>query len=112
MESDACQQALEQMEKVVKTVKPAYEGFWHQNDSDILNRLNEAAKKLKDRCAEMKKDTINGMSQQEDPVTPSDKCVTCNHPIEQHLLACSKNTLQHDLKEIIHEVLLYSLLNP
>ena len=52
---DASQQALEEMEKVVKTVKPAYEGFWHQNDSDILNRLNEAAKKLKDRCAEMKK---------------------------------------------------------
>ena len=26
---DASQQALEEMEKVVKTVKPAYEGFWH-----------------------------------------------------------------------------------
>ena len=57
---DASQQALEEMEKVVKTAKPAYEGFWHQNDSDILNRLNEAAKKLKDRHAEMKQDTIEG----------------------------------------------------
>ena len=92
---DASQQTLEQMENVVKTVKPAYEGFWHQNDSDILNRLNEAAKKLKDRCTEMKKDAINGTSQQEDPVTPSDKCVTCNCPVEQHLLECSKNTSQH-----------------
>ena len=51
------------MEKVVKTVKPVYEGFWHQHDSDILNRLNEAAKKLKDRGAEMKKDAINETSQ-------------------------------------------------
>ena len=67
---DANQQALEQMEKVVKTVKPAYEGFWHQNDSDILNRLNEAAKKLKDRCAEMKMDAINETSQREDQVSP------------------------------------------
>ena len=48
---DGSQQALEEMEKVVKTVKPAYEGFWCQNDSNILNRLNEAAKKLKDRHA-------------------------------------------------------------
>ena len=60
---DASQQALKQMEKVVKTVKPVYEGFWHQKDSDILNRLNEAAKKLKDRHAEMKKDAIHETSQ-------------------------------------------------
>ena len=26
---DASHQALEQMEKVVKTVRPVYEGFWH-----------------------------------------------------------------------------------
>ena len=100
------------MEKVVKTVKPAYEDFWHQNDSDILNRLNETAKKLKDRHAEMKKDTINGTNQQEDPVTSSDKCLTCNCPVEQHLLKCSKNTLQHDLKEILHEVPVEPLTGP
>ena len=77
-----------------------------------LYRLNEAAKKLKDRHAEMKKDTIKGTHQQEDQVTPSDKCVTCNLPIEQHLLECSKNTLQHDLKEIIHEFPVESLTGP
>ena len=112
MAPDASQQALEEMEKVVKTVKPAYEGFWHQNDSDILNRLNEAAKKLKDRHAEMKQDIIEGAHQQEDQVTPSDKCVTCNCPIGQHLLECSKNTLQHELEEIIHEVPVEPLTGP
>ena len=101
---DASQKALKQMETVVKTVKPADEGFWHQNDSDILNKLNEAAKKLKDRHAEMKKDTINESSQKEDQVSPSDKCFTCHHPVGHHLLKCSKTTLQHDLKEIMHEV--------
>ena len=101
---DASQQALKQMEKVVKTVKPVYEGFWCKNDSDILNRLNEAAKKLKDRCAEIKKDAINETSQKEDQVSPSDKCFTCHHPVGHHLLKCSENSLQHDLKEIVHKV--------
>ena len=73
--------------------------------TDILNRLNEAAKKLKDRHAEMKKDAINEVSHKEDQVSPSAKCYTCHHPVGHHLLKCSKNSLQHDLKEILHEVL-------
>ena len=101
---DASHQALEQMEKVVKTVKPVYEGFWHQNDSAILNRWNEAAKKLKDGHDEMKKDTINKTSQTEDQVSPSDNCFTCHYPVGHHLLTCSKNSLQHNLKENVHEV--------
>ena len=56
---DTSQQALEQVEKPTTIFRQVYEGFWHKNDNDILNRLNEAAKKLKDRQAEMKKDTIN-----------------------------------------------------
>ena len=66
--------------RLSKLSKPVYEGFWHQNDSDILIRLNKAAKKLKDRHAEMKKDTINKTSQKEDQVSPSDKCFTCHCP--------------------------------
>ena len=89
------------MEKVAKTVKLVYEGFWHKNDSDILNRLNEAAKKLKDRQAEMKKDAINQTSQTEDQVSPSDECFTCHHPVGHHLLKCGKDTLQQDLKETL-----------
>ena len=60
----------------------------------------------------MKQDTIKGTHQQEDQMTPSDKCVTCNHPIGQHLLECSKNTLQHELEEIIHEVPVEPLTGP
>ena len=112
MESGYKSTGPEQMGKVVKTVKPAYTGFWHQNASDILNRLNEAAKKLKDRHAEMEKDTINETSQKEDPVTPYNKCFTFHHPVGHHLLECSKNTLQHDLKEILHEVPVEALTGP
>ena len=87
------------MEKVAKTVKYVYQGFWHKNDSDIVNRLKEAAKKLKDRQAEMKKDTINLTTQTEDQGSPSDKSITCHWPVGRHLLKCSKDTLQQELKE-------------
>ena len=109
---DASQQALEGMEKHVKTVRPAYEGFWLQNDRNIPNRLNETAKKLKDRHAEMKQDITEGAYQQKDQVTPSDKYVTCNHLIGHHLLECSKNTLQHELAEVIHQIPVESLTGP
>ena len=92
------------MEKVVKAVKPAYEGFWHQSDSDILSRLNEAAKKLKDRHTGMKQNTIEKAHQQEDQVTPTSKCVTCDCPIGHHLLECSKDTLQDGSEKIVQEV--------
>ena len=109
---EAGQQALEKMEKIAKTIKPAYEGFWYHNDSDILHRLNEAAKKLKDRQAEMKKDAINEVSQKEDQVSPSDKCYTCHRPVGHHLHECSKKSLQHDLKEVLHEVPVEPLTGP
>ena len=46
---DESQPELQGMEKVAKSVKPAYEDFWQESDRDTLARLNEAAKKLKDR---------------------------------------------------------------
>ena len=100
------------MEKVTKTVKPVYEGFWHKNDNDILNRLNEAAKKLRDRWAEMKKDATNQTSQTEDQVSPSDECFTCQHPVGHNLLKCDKDTLQQDLKEALHEIPVEPLTSP
>ena len=109
---DASQKALDRMEKVVKGVKPAYEGFWCQSDSDILNRLNEAAKKLKDRHTGMKQDTIEEAHQQEDQVTPSGKSVSYDHLMGHHLLECSKDTLQDELEEIIHEVPVEPLTGP
>ena len=109
---DASQQALEQMEKAAKTVKPVYEGFWCKNNNDILNRLNEAAKKLKDRRADMKKDATNQTSQTEDQVSPSDECFTCQHPVGHHLLKYDKDTLQQDLKEALHEIPMEPLIGP
>ena len=60
----------------------------------------------------MKQDNLAQDHQQEDHVTASDKCVTCNCPIGHHLLECSKDTLQHDLKETLHEVPVEPLTGP
>ena len=74
---DTSHQALEEMEKISKTVKPVYEGFWKRNDEDILSRLDETAKKLKNRRVEMKRDINEEAHQQGDQVPPSDRSVTC-----------------------------------
>ena len=38
-------------EKIAKVVKPIYDGFWHDRDQDIINRLDQAAKRLKEERA-------------------------------------------------------------
>ena len=92
------------MEEISKTVKPVYEGFWKRSDKDILSRLDEAVKKLNDRRTEMKSYITEEAHQQENQVSPSDRFVTCKCLMEQHLMKCSRDTLQHDLKEMIHQI--------
>ena len=36
---------------MTKTVKPVYEGFWYNSNQDILARLDQAARKLKEKRA-------------------------------------------------------------
>ena len=42
---------LEDLEKIAKTVKPSYDGFWHDRDQDIIDRLDQAAKRLKEKSS-------------------------------------------------------------
>ena len=49
--SQAANGPLDDLEKVNKTVKPVYDGFWHDRDQDIINRLDLAARKLKEKRA-------------------------------------------------------------
>ena len=37
-------------------------------------------------------------------VSPSDKCFTCQQPVGHHLVKYSTDTLQCNMKEVIHEV--------
>ena len=66
---------------MTKTVKPIYEGFWYDSDQDILARLDQVARKLKEKRAAQLQDN------QEDAtavlVTPNleKSCSLCNEPI-------------------------------
>ena len=101
---DTSGQPLTKLERLSKTVKPAHEDFWNTSERDIFIRLNEAAKKLEASQPELKKDAALQNSQVEDQVSPSDECVSCHQPVGHHLLKCSKDTLQQDLTEALHEV--------
>ena len=40
---------IDDLEKMTKTVKPICEGFWYDSDQGILARLDQAARRLKER---------------------------------------------------------------
>ena len=42
---------LEDLEKIAKVAKPIYDGFWCDRDQDIIDRLDQAAKRLKEKRA-------------------------------------------------------------
>ena len=92
---------LEDLEKIAKVAKPIYDGFWYDRDQDIIDRLDQAAKRLKDKRAAQLQD-----KKEDDtaiPVTPNleKSCSLCNEPIGHHVLQCSKETLQDTLKDVI-----------
>ena len=97
---------------MTKTVKPIYEGFWYNSDQDILARLDQASKKLKERRSAQPQD-----NQEDDnamPATPNlEKSHSLsNEPMGHHVLECSKETLQDTLKEVIHSTPVEPLTGP
>ena len=81
-------------------------------DQGILARLDQAARKLKEKRAAQLQD-----NQEDDtamPVTPNleKSCSLCNEPIGHHVLQCSKETLQDTLKEVIHSTPVEPLIGP
>ena len=48
---------INDLKKMTKTVKPIYEGFWYNSNQDILARLDQAARKLKDKRAAQLQDS-------------------------------------------------------
>ena len=102
---------INDLKKITKTVKPIYEGFWYNSDQDILARLDQAARKLKEKRAAQLQD-----NQEDDtalPVTPNleKSCSLCDEPIGHHVLQCSKETLQDTLK-VIHSIPVEPLIGP
>ena len=103
---------IDALKKMTKTVKPSYEGFWYNSDQDILARLDQASKKLKERRSAKPQD-----NQEDDnamPATPNleKSCSLGNEPMGHHVLECSKEILQDTLKEVIYSTPVEPLTGP
>ena len=71
---------LQELKRLMKTVKPAHQEFWDHLDKDreTFLRLDAASKKLEASQTEAKKDTAPLTKQVEDQVSPRDVCVSCH----------------------------------
>ena len=103
---------LEDLEKIVKTVKPTYNGFWCDRDQDIIDRLDQAAKRLKEKRAAQLQD-----NKEDDTAAPATSnlkrsCSLCDEPLGHHVLQCTKETLQDTLKEVIYSIPVEPLTGP
>ena len=96
----------------MQTVKPSYDGFWCDRDQDIINRLDEADRRLKEKRAAQLQN--NKKDDTAIPVTsnPEKSCSLCNEPLGHHVLQCTKETLQDTLKEVIHSIPVEPLTGP
>ena len=91
---------LENLEKIAKVVKPIYEGFWNSRDQDIIDRLDQAAKRLKEKRAAQLQD-----NKEDDTAIPAtsnleESCSIHDESIGHHVLQFTKETLQDTLKEV------------
>ena len=80
-QKDSAKGPLEDLEKIVKVVKPIYDGFWCDRDQDIINRLDQATKRLKEKRAAQLQD-----NKEDDTAIPTTSnlersCSLCNEPI-------------------------------
>ena len=103
---------IDDLKKMTKTVKPIYEGFWYNSNQDILARLDQASKKLKERRSAKPQD-----NQEDDNAMSATPNLVKSHslgnePIGHHILECSKETLQDTLKEVIHNTPVEPLTGP
>ena len=103
---------LEDLEKIAKVAKPIYDGFWCDRDQDIIDRLDQAAKRLKEKRAAQLQD-----NKEDDTailVTPNleKSCSLCDEPIGHHVPQCSKETLQDTLKDVINGTPVQPLTGP
>ena len=103
---------LEDLEKIAKVVKPIYEGFRCNRDQDIIDRLDQAAKRLKEKRAAQLQDNKEDDTVITDTSNLEKSCSLCDEPIGQHVLQCTKETLQDTLKDVTHSTPVEPLTGP
>ena len=77
---------IDDLKKMTKTVKPTYEGFWYSSNQDILARLDQASKKLKERRSVQPQD-----NQEDDNAMPA-----TSNLVKSHSLSNGPGVLQGD----------------
>ena len=103
---------LEDLEKITKTVKPIYDGFWHDRDQDIISKLDLAARKLREKRTAQLQDNKEDDTATHDTSNLGRSCSLCNEPLGHHVLQCTKGTLQDTLKEATHSTPVEPLTGP
>ena len=93
---------LEDLEQITKAVKPIYDGFWHNRDQDIVNRLDQAARRLKEKRAAQLQNSKEDDTRVQDTPNLDRSCSLCDEPLGHHVLHCTKETLWDTLKEVIY----------
>ena len=111
-QKEAANGPLEDLEKVTKTVKPVYDGFWCDRDQDIINRLDLAARKLKEKRAAQLQDNKEDDTATHDTSNLGRSCYLCDEPLGHHVLQCTRENLQGTLKEVIHSAPVEPLAGP
>ena len=81
---------------------PIYDRFWCDSNQDITNRLDLAARRLKEkRAAQLQDNKEDDMITQDTP-NLGKSCSLCEEPLGNHVLQCTRENLQDTLKEVTH----------
>ena len=86
---DPTVQAISEAERISKTVKPIYDGFWQKSDEDILSRLDAAIRELKDRRTAKRQDGND--SRDTNPTATTTHCGICDEPLGHHAMHQGKH---------------------
>ena len=94
-QKESAKGSFEDLEKITKVVKPIYDGFWCDRDQDIIDRLDQAAKRLKEKRAAQLQD-----NKEDDTAVPATSslgrsCSLCNEPIGQYPTMHQGNSTRH-----------------
>ena len=96
---------LSKLGDMVNKASPVYEGFWRDNDLDILSRLDAASEKLKEKRGDAQEEAHDEPSPNEqDELDTEDPHPSNPESPSGQLMESTRNDLQDNLKDAISSV--------
>ena len=97
---------LSKLGDMVNKATPVYEGFWRDKDTEILSRLNAAARKLKERRSSTQKGSQDVTSTEEQEKSDTEDSRPSSQGFSSgQLLETTWDDLQDNLEDVITSVL-------